>query len=85
MEKRLLLAIGLSLLVLLSWSAFSSKTQPVDSQQVTVTKTNLVEPRPNQETSASQAVLAEDLTQPPVHFIQNNTEIFFDEQHAAIN
>ncbi|MFA4990045.1 MAG: membrane protein insertase YidC [Candidatus Omnitrophota bacterium] len=85
MEKRLLLAIGLSLLVLLTWSAFSSKTQTVDSQQVTVTKTNLVEARPSQETSSSQAVLAEDLNQPLLHFIQKNREIFFDEQHAAIN
>ncbi|MFA5150065.1 MAG: membrane protein insertase YidC [Candidatus Omnitrophota bacterium] len=85
MEKRLLLTIGLSLLVLLSWSAFSSKTQPVDSQQVAVTKTSPVEPQPGQGTSVSQAVLAEDLIQPAVHFIQNNTEIFFDEQHAAIN
>jgi YidC/Oxa1 family membrane protein insertase len=85
MEKRLLLTIGLSLLVLLSWSAFSSKTQIVDNKQVTITHPAMSEPRQSPAAPLNQAVLPDNPAQPLVQFTNNNTEIFFDEQHAAIN
>jgi len=34
MEKRLILAIGLSILIILSWSALAPKTQPIDNKAV---------------------------------------------------
>ncbi|MDD2680429.1 MAG: membrane protein insertase YidC, partial [Candidatus Omnitrophica bacterium] len=85
MEKRLLLAIGLSLLVLLSWSVFASKTQPIDNKQVTVTKPIPAEPAQVKETGISQSPLLTEPAQPLIEFTHNNTEIFFDAQHAAIN
>ena len=39
MDKRLALTIGLSILVLFGWSAFVSKTQPIDNKQVIVNST----------------------------------------------
>ncbi|MFA5177538.1 MAG: membrane protein insertase YidC [Candidatus Omnitrophota bacterium] len=85
MEKRLLLAIGLSLVVLLSWSAFNSKTQPVANKQVTIVTPASTESNQSPVTIVSQAALPENPAPPLLQFVHNNTEIFFDEQHAAIN
>jgi YidC/Oxa1 family membrane protein insertase len=57
MEKRLILAIALSLLILLSWSAFVSKTYHTDSKEVTTTKTEPVIAEPS----------VASLAPPPIH------------------
>jgi len=85
MEKRLLLAIGLSLLVLLTWSALAPKPQTIESQ--VVTSSNVISTVPSQviETPISQSLAAEESKLPLLQIDRNNTTIFFDEQHAAIN
>ena len=87
MEKRLFLAIALSLLILLSWSAFVSKTQPIDNKQVasnTVAVQTAIVPFTQIKTSP---LLIEEKSLSPqatVKFAQNNIELVFDEQKAAI-
>ncbi len=86
MEKRLLLAIGLSLLVLLSWSAFASKTQHVVNTSVTSNSVTTVEtPSQVKESPISQIKPPEETKRPLLQINHNNSEIYFDEEHAAIN
>jgi len=86
MEKRLLLAIGLSVLVLLSWSALAPKTQPVVNQAVTVTKTFVQsEPAQPQASAILQPALIPEPSQPLFSINRKDSEIFFDSQHAVIN
>ena len=83
MDKRLVLAIALSLLIMLSWSALVNKTQPIDNKQVTqsiVLNAN----------SASSVVVPVPALPPKeavkefVSFKQDNREIIFDVAKAAI-
>jgi YidC/Oxa1 family membrane protein insertase len=82
MEKRLILAIALSLLVLLSWSAFVSKTYHIENKEVAVIKTpaesKLLEP---------PASLPSEQKLPPASlfkYVQKNFEVTFIEPRAAI-
>ena len=97
MEKRLVLAIALSLLILLAWSALITKPQtmtlstgrqttvlqPVDNKQVTQFKPST--------SQVSSTVVAPDLSQEKaeavkelVNFKQDSREIIFDVAKAAI-
>lgn len=86
MEKRLLLAIGLSLVVLLSWSAIASKTQPTVSTIVTSNSVTKAESSlPAKESSVSRLLPVEESKLPLLQINHKNSEIYFDEKHAAIN
>ena len=87
MEKRLVLAIALSLLVLLGWSALVPKSQLVGSNIVTANKAAL--------TTSSQQISSADISslvmpsvvdsvRETVKFTQNRREIIFDASMAAI-
>jgi len=83
MEKRLVLAIALSLLIMLTWSTLVNKTQPVDSKEV-------MKPSALNVSSASLAVgqvsayPQEEAAKELVSFKQDNREIIFDVAKAAI-
>ncbi len=87
MEKRLVLAIALSLLVLLSWSALAPKSQILDNKGVATDSSQI-------QTPAQQAISvtqASTITQPllvPVNevvkFTQEGRDIIFDPARAAI-
>lgn len=89
MEKRLVLAIALSLLVLLSWSIIAPKPQVIDNKVVTtinppvsVASSNLAginSPAPASSASLPAAIIAE-----PVKFIQHNREIIFNAHNGTI-
>ena len=86
MEKRLLLAIGLSLLVLLSWSAFASKTQPVVNNAVALSTPPKIEsPLQTKESTVSHPLPLEESKRPLLQINHENTEVYFDEESAAIN
>ena len=82
MEKRLIVAIALSLLVLLSWSALMPKPQPIAVQEVVVQRGALHQP------NIEHAVVATPSTPPPpgrlINYKQDNFDITFDESIAAI-
>lgn len=83
MEKRLFLAIALALLILLSWSAFVSKTQHIDNKAV-VSKEPL-----KASLAPTQTTIIPTKTQepPPVSlfkFSQKEFDILFIESQAAI-
>ncbi|MDD5560864.1 MAG: membrane protein insertase YidC [Candidatus Omnitrophica bacterium] len=87
MEKRLVLAIALSLLVLLSWSALMPKSQISDNKGVINNKTQL-QPSAQQEFPGDQL---STLTQPVldtakelVKFTQEKRDIIFDPLNADI-
>jgi len=82
MEKRLILAIALSLLVLLAWSALMPKPQPVVVQGV---KTDIPMP-PSPTTSKEQAIpqAAQKLTEKLLTYKQENLEVVFDETQAFL-
>ena len=87
MEKRLVLAIALSLLVLLSWSALIPKPQVIDNKGVTQEK-NVSIGAPAQQVPPINSPL---FSQPgfipakeTVKFTQNNRDIIFDPSRAAI-
>jgi len=89
MEKRLVLAIALSLLILLTWSALITKPQitalstgrqatvlqPVDTKQVTQ-----LQPSGFQSSSVEKAEAVKEV----VNFKQDTREIIFDVAKAAI-
>ena len=83
MEKRLFLAIALALLVLLSWSAFVSKTHHLDNKEVT-----LQSPTPAAVQSLgselSQVALEEPAPASLFKFSQAKYDIVFTESQAAI-
>lgn len=84
MEKRLLLAIGLSLLVLLSWSAIASKMQPVGNKVVTTNAIPQKEPVQSNEKAAAPLPIPEAKLS-LIQVDRKNAEFYFDETHAAIN
>jgi len=81
MERRLILAIALSLLVLLSWSAWVSKKYPIENKEVTKEKPPIAPPA---ETIASLS--SESITPATAlfKFSQEKCEITFIEPLAAI-
>ncbi|MFH1191718.1 MAG: membrane protein insertase YidC [Candidatus Omnitrophota bacterium] len=87
MEKRLVLAIGLSLLVLLSWSALSPKPQPIDNKVVTTntsqlgTFTSLSSPVEILPTAIPSAL---DFAKETINFIQGRREIIFNPAMATV-
>jgi YidC/Oxa1 family membrane protein insertase len=84
MEKRLVLTIGLSLLVLLGWSMFIAKPQPVVSKQVRATV--VVEKAGAKEVTIKE-VQSETPTSPEktLSYKLENLEVFFNENRASIN
>jgi len=84
MEKRLILAITLSLLILISWSAFVSKTYHIENKEVATTKTESIttEPKP---TLPSTTILEQEF--PPSSlskFTQPKWDITFMDPTASI-
>jgi YidC/Oxa1 family membrane protein insertase len=89
MEKRLLVAIALSLLVLLSWSAFAPKPYHTDNQGVT----SKIAPQDSKATTPSSLSAQPTLLQitpevvpesPAIDFFQKEYDILFVESAAAI-
>ena len=82
MEKRLILAIALSLLILISWSAFVSKTYHIENKEVAATKTETagVEPKPNLPTVLEQEIPLSSLSK----FTQQKWDITFIDPTASI-
>jgi len=82
MDKRLTLTIALSLLVLLTWSAFVSKQYPIANKGVTTQNLSLI------SAVSKEPVSAETAEEPPApllfKFAQDNFEINFIESEAAI-
>ncbi|MDD5477285.1 MAG: membrane protein insertase YidC [Candidatus Omnitrophica bacterium] len=87
MEKRLVLAIALSLLVLLSWSALMPKPQPVDNKGVTASSAQL-QALPQGHSSTLQPAVATlpftESIKETVKFTQDRREIIFNPERAAI-
>ncbi len=82
MEKRLVLAIALSLLILLSWSALVTKTQPVAlpiGRQTTV-----LQPVGNKQVTQVLSQVKSESAKELVNFKQDGREIIFDTAKAAI-
>lgn len=87
MEKRLVLAIALSLLVLLSWSALAPKSQPVGNNAVITNKVPLVMSSQSMTASTGPAEItlpAEETIRETIKFTQKNRDIVFDPSRAAI-
>ncbi|MDD5129782.1 MAG: membrane protein insertase YidC [Candidatus Omnitrophica bacterium] len=87
MEKRLVLAIALSLLVLLSWSALMPKPQPVDVTRVATNNPSAdVIPKDAAHITSSSVALAPalDAVKETVKFIQEDREIDFNPANASI-
>ncbi|MFA4854789.1 MAG: membrane protein insertase YidC [Candidatus Omnitrophota bacterium] len=82
MEKRLVLAIALSLLILLSWSALVTKTQPVALS--TGGQTTVLQPVDNKQVTQLQPVSVAEPVKELLSFKQDNREIIFDVAKAAI-
>jgi len=89
MDKRIILFILLSLLILLSWSAFVTKPYSIDNKEVTQQISTISSPLASAPTSAQSIPSINDIaeTQNPVvfNFQQKNFEVVFDESKAAIN
>ncbi|MDP3731471.1 MAG: membrane protein insertase YidC [Candidatus Omnitrophota bacterium] len=83
MEKRLFLAIALALLVLISWSAFVSKTYNIDNTAVTLQAPTPIALKPIQG-ELSQAALREPPSSSLFKFSQEKYDIVFIESQAAI-
>ncbi|TAM42204.1 membrane protein insertase YidC [bacterium] len=84
MEKRLVLAIALSLLIMLSWLTLVNKTQPIGNKQVTQPNTSNISKASSTALPAAllpQAETAKEF----VTFKQDNREIIFDVAKAAIS
>ncbi len=88
MEKRLVLAIALSLLVLLSWSAIMPKPQLVDNKGVTDEAGYLKSSGQKliSNTTAASGLLQPVLDTPKevVKFSQDNRDVIFDSSRASI-
>ncbi|MDD5166399.1 MAG: membrane protein insertase YidC, partial [Candidatus Omnitrophica bacterium] len=83
MEKRFVLAIALSLVVLLSWSAFISTTQHVDNKEVA--QENSQQPLASKETSTiSLAETEEKQPESLFNLSRVNSEVIFNEPAATI-
>jgi YidC/Oxa1 family membrane protein insertase len=87
MEKRLVAAIALSLLVLLSWSALMPKPQTLDNKGV-VTDSSKITILPQQAASGIQPLTltqsVPEIVKETVKFTQENREIIFNPATAAI-
>lgn len=84
MEKKLFLAIALSLLILLSWSAFVSKVYHIENKEVTQSNTL---PQPQIETKQPSDISVPDKeleSSPSLNFKSKNMEVVFSESRAAI-
>jgi hypothetical protein len=81
MDKRTLLAISLSLLILLSWSALMSKFYPIKNQQVTK-----VSPTPTPSKPTHNLGLAQDEQPQPPSFqlSRGKTEMVFIEPQQRL-
>jgi len=87
MEKRLVLAIALSLLVLLSWSALVPKSQLIDNKVVALNKTReqaLTQQLPPVNQTSGEALPPLSSANELVKFIQDARDIIFDPARAAI-
>lgn len=87
MEKRLVLAIALSLLVLLSWSALAPKPQLVDNQVFITNKSGLItSPQAISSAIIPSAALptSVDFARETVRFNQDSREIIFNPAMAAM-
>jgi len=82
MEKRLVLAIALSLGVLLIWSAIMPKQQPVAIQQDTVRET--LESKSPLPVAATLGQSEEAKSEQQFKYVQGNLEVTFYERFAAI-
>ncbi|MDD2689130.1 MAG: membrane protein insertase YidC [Candidatus Omnitrophica bacterium] len=82
MEKRVILAIALSLLVLISWSALTSKVYHIENKEVTNVQPLSVKPAPKQ--IPILAPTQESASLPTFQYAQNNFEVSFIEPWAAI-
>jgi YidC/Oxa1 family membrane protein insertase len=83
MEKRLVLAIALSLLILLTWSALVSKVYHLDKQQVTYKSPAPVAIQPIAD-KFSQSTLLEPPASSLWKFSQEKYDLVFSESQAAI-
>ncbi len=83
MEKRLFLAIALALLILLSWSAFVSKTYHVETKEVTTKNITPVVVQPTQA-ALTQAKAEEPPASSLFKFSIKKYDIVFIESQAAI-
>ena len=87
MEKRLVLAIALSLLVLLTWSALIPKPQVIDNKGITATNSQL-QAVPRGTSSFSQlpelTQSTPDIVKETVKFTQDGREIIFNPAKADI-
>ncbi|MCX5669268.1 MAG: membrane protein insertase YidC [Candidatus Omnitrophica bacterium] len=87
MEKRLVLAIALSLLVLLSWSALAPKPQLIDNNTVIANKSSLARSSQEKSSAVMPSVAMSpsiDAIRQTVKFTQNSRELIFDPSMAAI-
>lgn len=80
MEKRLILAISLSLLVLLSWSAWVSKFHPVENKEVRAKTLPLLTTPESPKLSLEEPTLPS----PTFRLSQEKCEIIFSENLATI-
>lgn len=83
MEKRLILAIGLALLVLLGWSALVSKFYPIDRQIVTESKPLPIS-SPPQDLQPKTFLTEPSAPSSLMSFVQEDAEVVFIEPQAAI-
>jgi YidC/Oxa1 family membrane protein insertase len=84
MEKRLFLAIALSLLVLVTWSAFVSKTKKLDIQQVTTKEPAAISAEASKEVTTLEQKTVVELPSTPLNFTSEKFEVTFIEEQAAI-
>jgi YidC/Oxa1 family membrane protein insertase len=87
MEKRLVLAIALSLLVLLSWSALVPKPQLIENKEVVTNKSQVALPSQEPSLAVISAVAispTENVIKDTVKFTQDGREIIFDPARGSI-
>jgi len=82
MDKRLILAMALSMLVLLAWSAFLPKTQPIENKGVT--SNNLVTQAITSLPKTLPDTLGVAISPRLIKLARDQWEITFDEGKAAI-
>ena len=84
MEKRTILAIALSLLILLSWSALTSKSHLIDSKAVTQ-KTSAQAPLPQKQVELPQQEKPEEIAPESLLTLKmEKFDVVFNEHKAAI-
>ncbi len=82
MEKRLILAIAFSLLVLLTWSTFVSRVYHIDNKEVTAQETLAIKTSPKQ--IASSSIEQEPSTSSLFKYTHDKFDITFIEPLAAM-